>query len=268
MKKRILLTIILTLSLLLVACNKDKGNETKETQGSGKEASENTLIVGFDSSFPPMGFKDSDGDYTGFDIELAKEVAKKLNMEIKLQPIDWPSKDAELNSGNINVIWNGFTVNGRENDYTFSEPYMENRQVMIVNEDSEYKTLEDFKGKNIELQAGSTAEKALDDAKEFKESIGEVLEVPDNLTALNDLEQGSTEAVLMDEIVARYNIKQGRKFRVIEESLSDEIYAIGFKKGNTELKEKIDEALKELAEEGFLGELSVEWFGEDITLIK
>lgn len=268
MKKKILLTVILTLSLFLVACNKDKGNETKATDGAAKEASENTLIVGFDSSFPPMGFKDTDGDYTGFDIELAKEVAKKLNMEIKLQPIDWPSKDAELNSGNISVIWNGFTVNGRENDYTFSEAYMENRQVMVVNEDSEYKKLEDFKGKNIELQDGSTAEKALDDATEFKDSIGEVLKVPENLTALNDLEQGSTEAVLMDEIVARYNIKQGRKFRVIDEALSDEIYAVGLKKGNTELKEKIDTAFKELAEEGYLSKLSIEWFGEDITLIK
>ncbi|WP_099203089.1 amino acid ABC transporter substrate-binding protein [Miniphocaeibacter massiliensis] len=261
------LFLLLALSILLVGCKSKEENKATETGEKTKEVTDK-LIIGFDPNFPPMGFKDTDGSYTGFDLELAEKVAEKLNMEIELQPIDWGSKDAELDSGNINVIWNGFTKTGREDKYTFTEPYMENRQVMVVNKDSEYKTLKDLEGKNIELQQGSTAEKALDDSKEFKKSLGEVLNVPDNLTALNDLEQGSTEAVLMDEVVAKYNINNGRNFRVIEESLKDEEYAVGFKLGNEELKDKIDGALKELASEGILKDLSVKWIGEDKTLIK
>lgn len=265
-KKSFVLAILMVMTLFIVGCTpKDEGTKGTDV---GKETDKSTLTVGFDSSFPPMGFKDTDGEYTGFDLELAVKVAEKLDMELKLQPIDWASKDAELDSGNINVIWNGFTMTGRENDYTFSEPYMENRQVMVVNEDAEYNSLEDLKGKNIELQDGSTAEKALDSEKEFKDSLGEVLKVPDNLTALNDLEQGSTEAVLMDEIVAKYNINQGRKFRVIDESLKDEVYAIGFKLGDEELRDELDKAMKELASEGVLKELSEKWIGEDKTLIK
>ncbi len=271
-RKKIIKSILLivALSLFLVGCgSKDKGKETNGTEtGKEKVESSDTLIVGFDSSFPPMGFKDTDGKYTGFDLELAEKVAEKLDMNMKPQPIDWASKDAELKSGNIDVIWNGFTMTGREGQYTFSEPYMINRQVFVVNEDSEYKTLKDLKGKDIELQDGSTAEQALEDSKEVKDSIGNVLKVPDNLTALNDLEQGSTEAVLMDEIVAKYNINNGRKVRVIDESLKDEEYAVGFELGNEELKEKVDKALKELASEGVLKELSEKWIGDDKTLIK
>ncbi|QQK07716.1 amino acid ABC transporter substrate-binding protein [Miniphocaeibacter halophilus] len=267
MKKRnLIMVIVLTLSLFLVSCSNK--NEGKDDVTTDNNTSSNTLIVGFDANFPPMGFKETDGSYTGFDLELAKLVADKLEMELVLQPIDWASKDAELDSGNINVIWNGFTKTGREEKYTFSEPYMENRQLIVVNEDSEFNELEDLKGKNLELQDRSTAEYALEDSAEFKESLGEVIKVPDNLTALNDLEQGSTDAVLMDEVVAKYNINKGRKFRVLEESLKDEEYAIAFKLGNEELRDKVDKVVKELASEGVLKELSIKWIGEDKTLIK
>lgn len=260
-KKSLLLLIIIVVTLFTVGCS------TKKSQ-SVESNNENILIVGFDASFPPMGFKDDNGEYSGFDIELAKKVANKLDMDIKLQPIDWASKDAELNSGNINAIWNGFTKNGRENDYTFSDSYMKNRQVVVVNKNSDIVTLKDLEEKKLELQDGSTAAEALEKSEKFKKSLGDIKKVPENLTALNDLGQGSTDAVLMDEVVARYNIKKGREFKVLNESISDEEYAVGFKLGNDELKDKVNRALKELSQDGVLKELSEKWMGEDITLIK
>ncbi len=271
MKKKSLFAAILLMAFALTACG-GGGNEATTSEPTSEpavateaETEVDTLIVGFDQSFPPMGFKDEKGDFTGFDIELAKLTAEKLGMEIDLQPIDWDSKDAELDSGNINCIWNGFTMTGREDKYEFSEPYMKNRQVLVVKTDSEVNSLADMADKRLELQQGSTAENALEEQAEFKDSLGEVTMVPENMTALADLEQGACDAVLMDEIVARYNIAQGREFRVIDEALSEEEYAVGFKLGNTELAEKINGALEELAAEGKLSELSMKYFEEDIT---
>lgn len=267
MKKKSLFAAILLMAFALTACGGggEATSEPSSAPATEAQTQADTLIVGFDQSFPPMGFKDEKGDFTGFDIELAKLAADKLGMKIDLQPIDWDSKDAELESGNINCIWNGFTMTGREDKYEFSEPYMKNRQVLVVKTDSEVNSLADMAGKRLELQQGSTAENALEEQAEFKDSLGEVTMVPENMTALADLEQGACDAVLMDEIVARYNIAQGREFRVIDEALSEEEYAVGFKLGNTELAEKINGALDELAAEGKLSELSMKYFDEDIT---
>lgn len=265
MKKIGILIIALLLTVTLTSCGGTK-TDTKSNSGSDS-ANADTLIVGFDQNFPPMGFVGEDGEFTGFDIELAKLAAEKMGMDIKLQPINWDSKDAELETGNINCIWNGFTMTGREGQYNFSKPYMKNRQVLVVLEDSEYQNLSDFAGKTIELQQESTSDNALEANKEFKDSLGEVTRVAENMTALNDLEVKACDAVLMDEIVARYNISQGRKFRVIEQALSEEEYAVGFKLGEDELTAKVDKALEELNNEKKLEELSIKYFAEDITTI-
>lgn len=268
-KKRILaMALVAALGVLALAgCGGAKEDGSQAAQGSAvATTSGDALVVGFDQSFPPMGFKDKDG-FTGFDIELAQLVGEKMGVEVKLQPIDWDSKDAELDSGNISCIWNGFTMTGREDKYEFSKPYMKNRQIIVVNKDADAKTLGDLKGKRLELQQGSTAENALNQKEDFKKTLGEVTTVPENLTALNDLEQGACDAVLMDEVVARYNIEQGRAFKVLDDSLSDEEYAVGFKLGNTELRDKVNDALEALAKEGKLTELSKKYFGEDITLL-
>lgn len=271
MKKKSILAMTLVAALGVVAlagCGgaKDSGSQV-DASSAAPAGNAEVLVVGFDQSFPPMGFKDKEKGFTGFDIELAQMVGEKTGMEIKLQPIDWDSKDAELDSGNINCIWNGFTMTGREGKYEFSKPYMKNRQVIVVKKDADVKNLQDLKGKRLELQQGSTAENALNEHKEFKDSLGEVTMVPENLTALSDLEQGSCDGVLMDEVVARYNIEQGRALKVLDDSLSEEQYAVGLKLGNTELRDKIDEALEALAKEGKLAELSKKYFGEDITLL-
>lgn len=190
------------------------------------------FIVGFDQDFPPMGFVGDDGQYTGFDLDLAKEVASRLNLEFVPQPIAWDSKDMELNSGTIDCIWNGFTMNGREDAYTWSEPYMNNSQVVVVSADSGIEKLDDLAGKIVEVQADSSAEAALKDNTELSSTFGTLQTTPDYNTAFMDLEMGAVDAIAMDVIVAGYQIEQrddGSKFKILDEDLASEEYGIGFK---------------------------------------
>ena len=235
--------------------------EAKTTDGG-------TLIVGFDQDFPPMGFVGDDGEYTGFDLELAQEVAKRLGLEYKAQPIAWDSKDMELESGNIDCIWNGFTITGREDDYTWTEPYMANQQVFVVANDSDINSQADLAGKIVEVQADSSAEAALKDNAELSATFGTLQTTPDYNTAFMDLEQGAVDAIAMDVIVAGYQIQQrNADFKILDDSLSEEEYGVGFKKGNTELRDKVQSTLEEMAEDGTLQEVSEKWFSKDVTTI-
>ena len=227
-----------------------------------------TLIVGFDQEFPPMGFIGEDGEYTGFDLELAQEVAKRLGLSYQPQPIAWDAKDMELESGNIDCIWNGFTMTGREEDYTWSDPYMENSQVFVVRADSGITSAEDLAGKIVEVQIDSSGQKALEADPELSGSFGQLITTPDYNTAFMDLEQGAVDAICMDIIVAGYQIaERDADMVILDEALAKEEYGIGFKKGNTELRDQVNDTLIEMAEDGTLAEISTKWFSEDITTI-
>ena len=284
MKKRLLSVVMASAMVLsLAACGGAKTETTaaettaekkEETTTAGTTAAETaeaaggTLIVGFDQDFPPMGFVGDNGEYTGFDLDLAKEVASRLGLEYKAQPIAWDSKDMELESGNIDCIWNGFTITGREDDYTWTTPYMANKQVFVVANDSDIKSQADLAGKVVEVQADSSAEAALKENQDLANTFGQLLTTPDYNTAFMDLEQGAVDAVAMDVIVAGYQIKQrNADFKILDDSLSEEEYGIGFKKGNTELRDKVQGALEEMAADGTLAKISDEWFGEDVTTI-
>ena len=285
MKKRLLSAVMASAMVLsLAACGGAKTETTAaETTAEKKEetttadttaaetaaeAAGGTLIVGFDQDFPPMGFVGDNGEYTGFDLDLAKEVASRLGLEYKAQPIAWDSKDMELESGNIDCIWNGFTITGREDDYTWTAPYMANKQVFVVANDSDIKSQADLAGKVVEVQADSSAEAALKENQDLANTFGQLLTTPDYNTAFMDLEQGAVDAVAMDVIVAGYQIKQrNADFKILDDSLSEEEYGVGFKKGNTELRDKVQEALEEMAADGTLAKISDEWFGEDVTTI-
>lgn len=254
--------------------SRDNCREKEETTTAGTTAAETaeaaggTLIVGFDQDFPPMGFVGDNGEYTGFDLDLAKEVASRLGLEYKAQPVAWDSKDMELESGNIDCIWNGFTITGREDDYTWTTPYMANKQVFVVANDSDIKSQADLAGKVVEVQADSSAEAALKENQDLANTFGQLLTTPDYNTAFMDLEQGAVDAVAMDVIVAGYQIKQrNADFKILDDSLSEEEYGVGFKKGNTELRDKVQGALEEMAADGTLAKISDEWFGEDVTTI-
>ena len=284
MKKRLLSAVMASAMVLsLAACGGAKTETTAAETTAGKkeetttagttaaetaEAAGGTLIVGFDQDFPPMGFVGDNGEYTGFDLDLAKEVASRLGLEYKAQPVAWDSKDMELESGNIDCIWNGFTITGREDDYTWTTPYMANKQVFVVANDSDIKSQADLAGKVVEVQADSSAEAALKENQDLANTFGQLLTTPDYNTAFMDLEQGAVDAVAMDVIVAGYQIKQrNADFKILDDSLSEEEYGVGFKKGNTELRDKVQGALEEMAADGSLAKISDEWFGEDVTTI-
>lgn len=283
MKKRFVsAALAAVMALSMTACG--SSNSAAETTAADTEAAESqaeettaeeekttdggTLIVGFDQDFPPMGFVGDNGEYTGFDLELAQEVAKRLGLEYKAQPIAWDSKDMELESGNIDCIWNGFTMTGREDDYTWTEPYMANQQVFVVANDSDINSQADLAGKIVEVQADSSAEAALKEAPELTATFKELLTTADYNTAFMDLEQGAVDAIAMDVIVAGYQIQQrNADFKILDDSLSEEEYGVGFKKGNTELRDKVQSTLEEMAEDGTLQEVSEKWFSKDVTTI-
>lgn len=284
MKKRLLSAVMASAMVLsLAACGgaktettaaettaekKEETTTADTTAAETAEAAGGTLIVGFDQDFPPMGFVGDNGEYTGFDLDLAKEVASRLGLEYKAQPVAWDSKDMELESGNIDCIWNGFTITGREDDYTWTTPYMANKQVFVVANDSDIKSQADLAGKVVEVQADSSAEAALKENQDLANTFGQLLTTPDYNTAFMDLEQGAVDAVAMDIIVAGYQIKQrNADFKILDDSLSEEEYGVGFKKGNTELRDKVQGALEEMAADGTLAKISDEWFGEDVTTI-
>lgn len=246
----------------------EKEETAEKTAESSEKAEGGTLIVGFDQDFPPMGFMGDDGEYTGFDLELAQEAAKRLGLEYKPQPIAWDAKDMELESGNIDCIWNGFTMTGREDDYTWSDPYMENSQVFVVAKGSGIETQADLAGKVVECQVDSSAEAALKAAPDLTATFAQLLTTADYNTAFMDLEQGAVDAIAMDVIVAGYQISQrNADFVILEDSLAAEEYGIGFKKGNTELRDKVQGALEEMAADGTLKAISEKWFSEDVTTI-
>ena len=224
---------------------KEETTTAGTTAAETAEAAGGTLIVGFDQDFPPMGFVGDNGEYTGFDLDLAKEVASRLGLEYKAQPVAWDSKDMELESGNIDCIWNGFTITGREDDYTWTTPYMANKQVFVVANDSDIKSQADLAGKVVEVQADSSAEAALKENQDLANTFGQLLTTPDYNTAFMDLEQGAVDAVAMDVIVAGYQIKQrNADFKILDDSLSEEEYGVGFKKGNTELRDKVQGSVR------------------------
>ena len=253
----------------------EAATETAEAADASEEAAEpaeekTTFTLGFDQNFPPFGYMGDDGEYTGFDIDLAAECTERMGLELVLTPVDWDAKDLELSSGAIDCIWNGFTMNGREDDYTFTDPYMDNSQVMVVRTDSGINTLADLAGKIVEVQRDSTAEAALadDDHKELTASFAQLIPVADYNTAFMDLESGAVEAIAIDIGVARFQI-EGKEdsFKILDERISTEQYAVGFLKGNTELRDQVQATLMEMVEDGTFAEISEKWFGYDVCTL-
>ena len=240
-----------------------------ETTTAAVTESKNTFTVGFDQDFPPMGFVGDDGEFTGFDLELAAEVAKRLGKEIKYQPIAWDAKDMELSSGTIDCIWNGFSIQGREDKYTWSKPYMNNEQVFVVKSDSSIESIEDLAGKTVEVQVDSSAEAALKENTELASTFGKLQTVADYNTGFMDLDMGGVDAIAMDSVVANYQITKrgGEGFTVLDTPLSTEEYGIGFKLGNEALRDEVQKALDEMKADGTMKTSSEKWFGKDVTTL-
>ena len=229
-----------------------------------------TLIVGFDSSYPPYGYVGDDGEYTGFDLELAQEVAARNDWEVQLEPIDWDAKDTMLDSGAINCIWNGFTMEGREDDYTFSEPYMLNGQVVVVRADSGIASFDDLAGKAVITQVDSAAYNVLagEDATqaELAATFASLETIGEYNTAFMQLESGAVDAVACDLSIAAYQLAAKPDAYVqLDEFLSEEHYAVGFKKGDDATAEAVTEALRAMDEDGFVAELCDKYAADGIS---
>ncbi len=225
------------------------------------------FIMGFDENFPPMGYKDENGEYTGFDVELAKAVAEHMGIEVKLQPINWKAKEMELNSGNVDLLWNGFTITDeRKEALLMSAPYMQNEQVIVVTKDSPIKSLTDLAGKKLAVQDGSSAQAAIADNPELSASIGEQVNFTDNVMAMMDVYSGNVDALAVDSIVADYYLaKDPDKYVILEETLAPEEYGIGFRKGEEAFMTAVMDALKQMKEDGTAATISEKWFGRDVT---
>lgn len=232
----------------------------QETQQEGTDQTDDKVIftVGFDAEFPPYGYMDEDGAYTGFDLELAAEVCSRRGWELEKQPIDWDSKDFELSSGSIDCIWNGFTMNGREDAYTWSLPYVDNSQVFVVKADAAITSFDDLAGKLVGVQKDSSALAALEgDAAELAATFAELNQYADYNTGFMDLEAGAIDALAIDIGVADYQIKsRGEGYLIMDERLATEQYGIGFLLGNDELKNQVEATLLEMAEDGKFMEIA------------
>lgn len=241
------------------------GTETAGTEAAGTETAGNgkTFTVGFDASFPPYGYQEN-GEYVGFDLDLAQEVCDRNGWEIVKTPIDWDAKNIELNGGSIDCIWNGFTMNGREDDYTWTPAYINNTQVFAVNKNSGIKKAADLAGKNVLVQADSSALAALQDeentdSKALADSFGSLTQVPDYESALMELEAGSADAVAMDEGVALTKQAQNDNIVILDDVISQEQYGIAFKKGNDELRDQVWSTLLEMEKDGTVDKIAAKY---------
>lgn len=264
-KKRIvvcLLALVMSLAVFAGCGGGNSGDSGSDAVSGTKDPAK--FVIGVDDSFPPMGFRDEKNEVVGFDIDLARATAEHMDKELVVQVIDWSTKELELENGNIDAIWNGLTITDeRKEAMDFTEPYLENDQIITVQTESGIKTKADLEGKKVGLQKGSSAEDAYnkDDISKTTESF----EYPDNVSALNDLKTGRIDAVVLDSIVSRYYIKsEDAALTILDDSLSPELYGIGVKKGNTELKDAIEKAMEEMKKDGTAAEISTKWFGSDI----
>lgn len=274
MKKNVLKTIklmsllVLTSAIFVGCSNKDNAQTSAPAENNNAQAKEETetLIMGLDDTFAPMGFRDEKGELIGFDIDLANEVSERIGVKIEFQPIDWSMKETELNQGNIDFIWNGYTVTEeRKEKVSFTKPYLENSQIIVTMAESAVNTKADLKDKMIAVQAESSALDAINAEPDFVASVKELVEFSTNNEAFNDLEAGRSDALVVDEVLARYYMKQKgqEKYKVLEENFGDEEYAVGLRKDDTELLAKVDAALEEMKSDGTYDEIYAKWFSEN-----
>lgn len=257
MKQKNIVLFLMGILFLFTLC------ACSEKQPTSPNNATKTYVIGLDDTFAPMGFRDSSGELVGFDIDLAKEIALRKNFAITFQSIDWAMKETELNAKNIDMIWNGYSISEeRKQKVAFSNPYVEDKQLIITLKDSPIKSVNDLKDKTISLQAESTAIDAVNNHSTLSSIVAKIIEYPSNNEVFQDLQTGRCDAVVVDEILARYYMKQNssQEFRILEESLATEYMAVGVRKQDTELLQAINDGLEELKHDGTYDTIKQKWF--------
>ncbi|MDF2880576.1 MAG: polar amino acid uptake transporter, family, amino acid-binding protein [Clostridiaceae bacterium] len=265
MKKSILAVILIAfIFVLFTGCSKKQSadNSFNDIKSKGE------FVVGLDDSFPPMGFKNDKGEIVGFDIDLAKEAAKRMGVKVVFKPVDWDGVLMSLNNKDIDLIWNGLTITDeRKQKIDFSKPYLNNSQIIVINSSSSYSSKNDFSSKTIGVQLGSSSEEALNKDSGFTKSLKEIRKYSNNTEALMDLAAGRIDAVVIDEIVGRYYIqKKPNTYKILNDNFGKESYGVGIRKSDTSFKTELDKVLDEMKKDGTADKISEKWFGKSIIV--
>ena len=266
MKKRTLLATV-ALTAILAACGKNEpASSTAAAPAPAPVVAATKLVVGLDDNFPPMGFRDEKNELVGFDIDMAREVAKRANIEVEFKPIDWNAKEAELLGKRVDALWNGLTIlEERKEKILFSDPYMVNKQIIIVKAGSAIKGKADMAGKTVGAQEGSSAVTAMAKDKELSDKFKETKLFGDNIAALMDLEAGRLDVVVVDEVVGRYLVnKKPDNYAVLAEDFGTEDYGVGFRKDDEATRNKVNDVIAEMKKDGKAAEIAQKWFGADV----
>ena len=258
MKNKLIFIFTVVLAMFLIISSVSAGDMFDFfSDESNTENTDDIFVVGFNSQFPPFGYVDDNNEYTGFDIELAKEVCKRNNWTFRAQPIiDWNTKELELNSNEIDCIWSEFTIDGREDDYTWSEPYFNNSKAIIVKSDSDINNINDLKGKILEVQQGSSILKTIEKNKTLSNTFKQVNQVDGYDTALMDLDTGICDVVIADIGLANYLVEKYPNTKLLNDTISYEKYGVGFKKGNTDLRDQVQKTLDEMFRDGTVDKIA------------
>lgn len=279
MKKKILalgLTAVMAVAVFAGCGNssstEDTNSNNENVSTEGENSGEGTLdydkiIVGLDDTFAPMGFRDENGELTGVDVELANAVSEELGIPFEFQPIDWSMKETELNNGTVDLLWNGYTITDeRKEVVSFTDPYLENRQIVVTMADSDINSIADLAGKTVAAQDMSSAVDAIEGKPEVKDTFAELVTFETNDQCLRDLEAGRSDAVVADEVLVKYYISQkgAEKYKILDEDFGEEEYGIGARKDDTALVEAINGAMDALKEDGTTKAIGEKWFGDDI----
>lgn len=265
MKRKNLFVIlsVLIISILITSCGaKTSGDKSmQDIKDKGK------FVVGLDDSFPPMGFRDEKGEIVGFDIDLAKEAAKRMGVDVEFKPVAWDGIVLSLKNKDIDVIWNGLTITEkRKQEIDFSKVYLENRQIIVVGGSSSIASKKDLNGKVVGIQLGSSSEEALNADQETVKSLKDIRKFSNNTEALMDLSAGRVDAVVVDEVVGRYYIsKKPNEYKILQDDFGRESYGVGIRKEDVSFKTALDKALDDMKNDGTAEAISKKWFGEDIV---
>ncbi|WP_068455897.1 amino acid ABC transporter substrate-binding protein [Aedoeadaptatus pacaensis] len=275
MKKK-LLTLTTLLMIFLVGCSgggnkqennaaNDGGNNAKQ-EAAGELDTSKTYVLGMDDTFAPMGFRDEKGELVGFDVELAQAAAKEMGIKVECQPIDWTVKETELDSGNVDFLWNGYSITPeREKKVLFSDPYMDNRQIIVTLKDSPVNSKADLAGKRVTVQGESSALEAVTKDEAFVNSLAEPpVEYATNTECFKDIEAKRCDAIVVDEVLARYYMKQNGedKYKVLDDNFGEEQFAVGMRKDDVALQEALNKALAKLKEDGTYDEIYKKYFAD------
>lgn len=251
------------IAVMLSAC----GDESDSSANVTADNNQQTIVMGLDDNFPPMGFRDENNNLVGFDIEMAKAATERAGLKVQLKPIDWSAKESELNSKRVDLLWNGLTITPqRQQQLLLSKPYMDNHQIIVVRADSMIGNKADLAGKVVGVQNGSSAVDAVEADAPVVKSFAELRKYPDNVTALMDVSTKRLDALVVDEVVGRYYVsKKPNEYKVLNDDFGTEEYAVAFRKDDTELAQKIQSALDGMKEDGTSAKIAQKWFGKDIV---